>query len=87
MIGPFLWAFHNLSNSVRPWGLFWSWILIWAYHWTFSSSGSTSCPSLQFFQTGTIMGQSFDCEIVSPSLTWFPVFLLEVESTSSFSPL
>jgi hypothetical protein len=35
MIGPCLWAFHSLSNSVRPWDLPLSWILLWACCWTF----------------------------------------------------
>ena len=78
MIGPFLWALHNLSNSIRSLGLPISWIPLWACHWIFFSSGSSPFPSLKFFPTGTIMGQSFDCGIATPSLTWCPVFLLEV---------
>ena len=63
------------------------WIPLWACHWTFFSSGSSPFPSLQFFQTGTIMDQSFDCGMATPSLTWCPVFLLEVGSISSLSLL
>jgi hypothetical protein len=44
-----------------------SWVLFWAYHWTFFFSGSAPFPSLQFFQTGTIMGESFDCEMATHS--------------------
>ena len=87
MIGPFLWALHSLSNSVRFWGLPLSQILLWTCCWTFFSSGSSPFSSLQFFQTGTIMCQSFDCEMAITSLTWCPVFLLEVSSISSLSPL
>jgi hypothetical protein len=43
--------------------------------------------SLQFFQTGTIMGQRFDCGMATPSPTWYPVFLLVVGSISSLSLL
>jgi hypothetical protein len=57
MIGPFLCVFHSLSNSVRPWNLPLSWIPLWACHWTFFPSGSSPFSSLQFFQTGAIMGQ------------------------------
>jgi hypothetical protein len=35
----------------------------------------------------TIMGQSFDCGIATTSLTWYPVFLLEVDSISFLSLL
>ena len=87
MIGPFLWVLHNLSNSVRHWGLPLSWIPLCACHWTFSSSGSSPFPSLQFFQIGIIMCQSFDCGMANPSLTWCPVFLLEVGYIKSLSLL
>ena len=66
MLGPFMWAFHNLSNSVRSQDIPLSLILLWACPWTFISSGSSSFPSLQFFQTRTIMGQSFDCGMATP---------------------
>jgi hypothetical protein len=66
MLGPFLWALHSLSNSVRPWDLPLSWISLWACGWTFFSSGSSPFPFLQFFQTGTIMGQSFECGVATP---------------------
>ena len=46
MLGPFLWALHNLSNSVRPWELPLSWIPFWACRWTFFSSGSSPFPFL-----------------------------------------
>jgi hypothetical protein len=70
MIGPFLWALRSFSNNVRPRSLPLSWIPLWACHWTFFSSGSSSFPSLQLFQTGTITGQSFDYRMATPSLTW-----------------
>ena len=31
---PFVWTHHCLSNSVRPWSLPLSWILLWPCHWT-----------------------------------------------------
>jgi hypothetical protein len=80
MIGSFLWALHSLRNSVWPWGIPLSWISLWACLLTFFCSGSSPFPSPQFFQKGTIMGQSFDCGMVTPSLKWCPVFLLEVGS-------
>jgi hypothetical protein len=87
MIGPFLWVLHSLSNTIRPWGVPLSWIPLWACLWTDFSSGSSSFPSLQFFQTGTIMGQSCSCGMTAPSFTWCSVFLMEVGSISSFSLL
>jgi hypothetical protein len=59
MIGPWFWAHHSISNSVMPWGLPLNWIPIWACYWTSFSSGSSSFLSLQFFQAGPILGQSF----------------------------
>jgi hypothetical protein len=82
MLGPDLWALHSLSNSVRPWGLPLSCISLWACPWTFFSSGFSPFPSLQFFQTGTIIGRSFNFGIATPSLPWCPVFLLEVGTIS-----
>jgi hypothetical protein len=41
-----LWAFHSLSNSVRPWDLLLNWIPLWACRWTFFSSESSPFPSL-----------------------------------------
>ena len=87
MLGPFLWALHIFSNSVRPWDLRLSRIPLWACHWTFLSSVSSSYPSLQFFQIGTIMDQSFDCGMSTPFLIWCPIFLLEVDSLRSLSLL
>ena len=58
-IGPFLWALHSLGNSIRLWSLLW-WIPLWACPWTLFSSDSFPFPSLQFFQTETMTGQSFD---------------------------
>ena len=87
MIVLFLWVLHSFSNSVRPWGLPLSWIPLWACHWTLFSLGSSPFPSLQFFQTGTIMSQSFDCGMATPFLIWCPIFLLEVGSISSLSLL
>jgi hypothetical protein len=46
MIGPFLWVFLSLSNSVKPWDLPLSCILLWACHWTGFFSGSSPFPSL-----------------------------------------
>ena len=46
MLGPFLRALHSLSNSVKPWDLPLSWILLWACHWNVFSSGSSPFPSL-----------------------------------------
>jgi hypothetical protein len=69
MLGSVLRVFRSLSNSVRSWDLPLSWIPLWACRWTFFSSGSSLFPSLQFFQTGTIMGQSFDCGMATPSTT------------------
>jgi hypothetical protein len=68
MIDSFLWVFHSLSNSVRSWDFLLTWIPLWACHWAFSL-GSSPFPSLQFFQTGTIMGESFDRGMATPSLT------------------
>jgi hypothetical protein len=65
-------AYHSVSNSVRPQGLLLSWIPIWTCHWTSFLSRSSPFLSLQFLQTGTILGQN-----CSP-LTWCSVFLLEV---------
>jgi hypothetical protein len=76
MLGPFLWAFHSLSNSVSPWDLPLIWIPLWACRWTLFSSGSSPFQSLSFFQTGTIMGQRCYCGMATPSLTWCPVLLL-----------
>jgi hypothetical protein len=45
-IGPFLWAFYRLSNSVRPWDFPLSWIPLRACHWAFFSSGCSPFPSL-----------------------------------------
>ena len=59
MMGPFLLAHHSLSSSVRPWGLPMSWIPGWACRWTSLSSDSSPFLSLQFFQSRTIMSQSF----------------------------
>jgi hypothetical protein len=87
MIGPFLWVFHSLSNSVSPWGLPLSWVPLWACHWTLLSSGFSPFQSLQLFQTGTIMGQSLDCGMAIPSRTWCPDFLLEEGSISFLCPL
>jgi hypothetical protein len=87
MLGLFLWVFHSLSNSVRSWDLSLSWISLWACCWTFFSSGSSPFLSLQFFQTGTIMVQCFDCGMATPSLIWCPVFMLEVDSIRSLSLL
>ena len=56
MLGPFLWALQNLRDSVRPWDLPLSWIPLWACGWTFFFPGFSPFPSLQFFQTGTNMG-------------------------------
>lgn len=57
MTGPFLWAYHNLSNSVRPCGFPLGWISIWTCHSTSISSGSSpffSCSSFiqELFWTG-----------------------------------
>jgi hypothetical protein len=38
MISPFMWALRSISKSVRPWDLPLSWIPLWAYRGTFSSS-------------------------------------------------
>lgn len=85
MIDPFLWALHNFSNSKWPLGLPLSWIPLWSYCWNFFSPGFSPFPSLQFFQTWTIMIQSCDCGITT--LTGFPVSLLDVGSPSSLAPL
>ena len=50
-----------------------SWILLWACIWTSFSSNSSPFLSLQFFQTGTIMAQSFDCVMATAYLNWYPV--------------
>lgn len=81
-MGPFLWVPHNLSNCVRSYGLLLSWIPLGA--WTFFSLDSSSFSPLHFFHRGRIMGEPFDRGIATPFLTWCPVFLLEVCSTSSF---
>ena len=59
MIVSFLWAQHSISNSIRPWCLSLSWIPVWACHWISFSSGFSPFLSLLFFQTVTIMSQSF----------------------------
>jgi hypothetical protein len=81
--GPSLWALHSPINCVRPWEHSLSWIPLWPCCWAFFSSGSYPFPPLKFFQTETIMGQSFDCGLANPSLTWCPAFLLKVGSISS----
>ena len=43
--------------------------------------------SISILQTGTIMGQSFDCGKATPSLNFYLVFLLKVDSISSLSLL
>ena len=85
MLDPLLWALHSLSNSDKPWDLPLSWIL--PCPWIFFSSGSVPFPCLQFFHTGTTMGQCFDCGMATTSLIWWPIFLLEVSSISSLSLL
>ena len=42
---------------------------VWVSHCTFFSSDSSTFPSLQFFQTETMMNQNFDCGMATPSLT------------------
>jgi hypothetical protein len=81
-ISSFLWVLHSLSIIVSGLGT-----SDWAgSHFGpptkpfFFSSGSSLFPPLQFLLTGTIMGQSFDCGIATPSLTWCSVFLLKVGS-------
>jgi hypothetical protein len=59
VIGPFLWALNSINNSVRSWGIPLRWIPLWACRWTSLYSISSLRLSLQFFQTATIMGQSF----------------------------
>ena len=54
-------------TGVRPWDLPLSWIPLCACSWTLFFSDSSPFPSLQVFQTGTIMRQSFD-RIATPSL-------------------
>jgi hypothetical protein len=85
IIVPFLWVLHSLSNSVWLLDIPLSWIPLWASRWTFFCSGSSPFPSLYFFQTGKIMGQRCDWGIAT--LSWYPVFLLEVFSISSLSLL
>jgi hypothetical protein len=87
MLGPFLWVLHYLSNSVRPWDLSLNWLLLWACHWTFFPSDYSPFPTLQHFQTGTIMSQRCGWRMATPSLNWCPVFLLEVGPISSLSPM
>jgi hypothetical protein len=87
MIGPFLRGLHSLSNSIRPWSLPLSWTPLWVCHWTFFSSDFSPFPSPQFFQRATVMSQTFDCGMATPSLTWCPVFLLEVGSIRPLSLL
>ena len=87
VLGPFLWVLYSLSNSFRLWDLPFSWIPLWTCNWTFFFSGSSPFPSLQFFQTVTIMSQRCDGRMATPILPWCLVFLLEVSSTSSLSPL
>jgi hypothetical protein len=56
MLSPFLWALHSLS-SIRLWELLLSFRPV---------TGPVSpLPSLHFFQTGTIMGQSCECGMAS----------------------
>jgi hypothetical protein len=87
MIGSlFLWELHSLSNSVQPWELALSWILLWVCSWTFFSSDFSLFQSLQFFQTRTLMGQTFNYEMTTPSITWCTIFLL-VGCISSISIL
>jgi hypothetical protein len=68
MIDPFLWVLHIFYNCVRSWGLPLSWTPLWACCWTFFSSDYSPFPSVQFFQIGRIMGQSFDCGMAILSL-------------------
>jgi hypothetical protein len=59
---------RSVSNSVRPWGLPLSWIPILACHWTSFPPGSSPL-SLQFPQTGIILGQSFWLWMATPATT------------------
>ena len=88
MIGPFMWVLHSLSNSVRPWGLPLSCIPIWACPWTFFLTHALLhfCPCSSFRQE-QLWVRDFDCAMATASLTLCPVFLLEVDSRSSTSPL
>ena len=69
-------------NSVRPWVPPLSWIPLWACHWTSFSSNSFPFLSLQFFQTGIIMGQWDDKPILHlmPSLSFCWRWSLQVPS-------
>jgi hypothetical protein len=52
-------AHHSISNSGRALNLFLSWMQIWSCQETSFPSGSSLFLSLQFLETGTILGQSF----------------------------
>jgi hypothetical protein len=79
MIDPFLWALHGLSNSVR--NAFWAGSHFGPVAGPSFPQVSSPFQSLQFFQTGTIMGQRCDCGMTTPSLTWCPVLLLELRAS------
>jgi hypothetical protein len=83
--GPFLWALHSLSNSVRPWDLPLNWIPFWLSLDIFLRFLYISIPVILSDRNN--YGSEFDSRVAAPSLNWCPIFLMEVGSTSSFSPL
>jgi hypothetical protein len=86
MIGPFLWVLHSLSNSVRPWDLPLSWILLWAC-WLdllFLRLFSISIPIILSDRNNYGSEMWLWDGNPHPSLD---VFLLEVVSVSSLSLL
>ena len=87
IIGPFLWVFHSLSNRVWPWDFPLSWILLWDYYWTLVSSDSSQFHPCSSSRQGQLWLRVFEVGMATPYLSWCPIFLLEVGSTSSFSLL
>ena len=87
MLGPILWALHSLSSSVRPWGLSQSWAPPWSFHWTSFPSGLLCFCSWRSFWQEYFWVRAFDVGWQSHhSLDAFLIFLLDVDSTSSYSP-
>jgi hypothetical protein len=76
MLGFYLQAHHSISHSVRVSDLPLSLMPIWACHWACVPSWYSPFLSLQFLQTGTIVGQAFECGMSAPSL-----YLLSCPST------
>jgi hypothetical protein len=89
MLGSCLQVHHSISNIVRAPGLLLCLLLscipIWACHWISFSSGSSPFLSLPFFQTWTILGQSFWLCVGNP-IPLFDVLFLHWRWTLQVAP-